>query len=172
MHLSLIYHRGLAILETITSNPLVYFPMIGAWLITEIYYILYCDEKHGQSAVMSTGIALMFTALVLAPASPRLLLSTLPQLRTLVILLLFFYGLFLVIFGLGQHLPGSLAEFFGAPGHSLVPGMMAILYIEQGIPFDRYTFGLILTPVLTLGTIKMYRRTTHRIKRWMKVKEE
>jgi hypothetical protein len=165
MEASLVIHRIVDIAFAVCGHPLVYLPMIGAWLITEMYFIINCDEAHGHTYVMSTGIALIFTAFMISPLSAQSVSWSLLQLRTLVVLALFFYGLFLVVFGIKKAFPGLLAEFFGDPGHSLVPGMMAILYIEEDIPFDWLTFWVVVAPVMTLGTVKTYRRLVYRLAR-------
>ena len=163
MDSSLIIERIDVIARSVFCQPLVYMPMIGAWLIAALYFIIHRDEAHGHTCVMSTGIALIFTSYMISPFAIKDVHWELLQMRTLVVASLFFYGLFLVVVGIRKIFPGFLAEFFGDPGHSLVPGMMGVLYIEQNIPFDRATFYVIVAPVLCLSLVKTFRRTTYRL---------
>ncbi|MCF7817428.1 MAG: hypothetical protein K9M54_06065 [Kiritimatiellales bacterium] len=163
MEPSVVIHRIGQIMEAVIGNPLVYLPLIGAWFITEMYFIIHCDEVHGHTSVVSTGIALIFTAFMISPCAIKNIAWSLFELRTLVVVALLFYGLFLVFYGFVKLFPGFLAEFFGAPGHALVPSMMGILYIEHNIAFDRLTFAIIVTPVLVLGVIKTIKRLSYRL---------
>jgi hypothetical protein len=166
MDLSLIYHRIIDISKIVIGEPLVYLPLIGAWLITELYFIIHSDEVHGHTYVMSTGITLIFTSYMLSPFAQEASDGSYFGLRNLaLVLLLFMYGLFLVISGIRRKFRPWIAEFFGAPGHSLVPGLMGILYIEHRIPLDEVTLVVIASPVIVLGIIKSFRRTRHRITR-------
>ncbi|MEN8254275.1 MAG: hypothetical protein ABFR33_02290 [Verrucomicrobiota bacterium] len=158
----MILDRAIQIMVAVIGNPLVYLPLIGAWFITESYFIINCDEPHGHTYVMSTGIALIFTAFMISPFAVRDISWSLMELRTFVVMVLFFYGVLLVFFGIMKLFPGFLAEFFGAPGHALVPSMMAILYLEHGMAFDRVTFVIIVAPVLALSALKTFRRLSYR----------
>lgn len=164
MEPSLILHRVAQIGGAVVGNPLVYLPLIGAWFITELYFIINCDEAHGHTYVMSTGIALIFTAFMISPFAIRNIAWSLFELRTFVVMAMFLYGLFLVLFGIMKLFPGFLAEFFGDPGHALVPSMMGILYIEHNIAFDRLTFAIIVTPVLVLSVVKTFNRLAYRFR--------
>lgn len=150
-------------MDAVIGNPLVYMPLIGAWFITEIYFIINCDEAHGHTYVMSTGIVLIFTSYMISPFAIKHLSWSLLELRTFVVMALFLYGGFLIIFGIMKLFPDFLAEFFGDPGHALVPSMMGILYIEHNIAFDRVTFAIIVTPVLILSVVKTFKRWTYRV---------
>ncbi|MDF7800956.1 hypothetical protein P4C99_15880 [Pontiellaceae bacterium B1224] len=166
MDLSLVYHRIIDIAKIVVDEPLVYLPLIGAWLITELYFIIHSDEAHGHTNVMSTGITLVFTAYMLSPFAQDVDEGTYFGLRNLaLVLMLFLYGLFLINAGIRRSFRPWIAEFFGAPGHSLVPGLMGILYIEHRIPFDETTLIIIASPVVFLGIIKSFRRTLHRFRR-------
>jgi len=171
MELSLIFDRMIQIMAAVIGNPLVYLPLIGAWFITESYFIINCDEPHGHTYVMSTGIALIFTAFMTSPFAVRDISWSLMELRTFVVMVLFFYGVLLVLFGIMKLFPRFLAEFFGAPGHALVPGLMAILYIEHGMAFDRVTFTVIVAPVLALSTLKTFRRLSYKLRARRKKEE-
>jgi hypothetical protein len=116
------------------------------------------DEKHGHSYVMSTGIAHIFTAFMISPFAKPDMDWSFSELRTLVVIILFIYGLLLVVLGIIKLFPDFLAEFFGDPGHALVPSMMAVLYVEDAVPFDWTTFFIIAVPVLVISMIKLYRR--------------
>ncbi|VGO22584.1 hypothetical protein [Pontiella sulfatireligans] len=172
MELSIIQHRVAAIMDAVIGNPLVYMPLIGAWFITETYFIVNSDEAHGHTYVMSTGIALIFTAYMISPFAVKHLAWSLLELRTFVVMVLFLYGVFLVLFGILKQFPDLLAEFFGDPGHALVPSMMGILYIEHNIAFDWVTFAVIATPVIILSVIKIFRRLVYRISNYRTKKEE
>lgn len=163
MNLGIVFHRALQIAAAMVHEPLVYLPLVGAWFITELYFIVNCDEAHGHTYVMSTGIALIFTAFMISPLAIDNISWTYSKLRTLVVVLLFLYGCFLVLFGILRLFPHLLAEFFGAPGHALVPSMMVVLYIQHDIAFDWTTFIIIASPVLLLGTLKTLRRMHYRI---------
>jgi hypothetical protein len=78
--------------------------------------------------------------------------------RTIVVAALFVYGVFLIILGISKAFPDLLAEFFGDPGHALVPSLMAVLYVQENIPFDWLTFFIIAVPVLILSAIKISRK--------------
>jgi len=171
MDLSLILDRAIQIMAAMISNPLVYLPLIGAWLITESYFIINCDEPHGHTYVMSTGIALIFTAFMISPFAVRDISWSLMELRTFVVMALLFYGVLLVFFGILKLFPRFLAEFFGAPGHALVPSMMAILYLEHGMAFDRVTFVIIVAPVLVLSALKTFRRLSYQLRARAKKEE-
>ena len=158
MEINTLVGRISEILSAVISNPLVYLPLIGAWVITSLYFIINRDEKHGHTYVMSTGIAHIFTAYIISPFAIPNIEWSLSDLRTIVVLVLFFYGLILTVMGISRAFPDILAEFFGDPSHALVPALMAVLYIEEGIPFDWLTFCIILVPVLILSFIKIYRR--------------
>lgn len=158
MEIELIINRISEILSAIVANPIVYLPLIGAWLITAIYFIINRDEKHGHTYVMSTGIAHIFTAYIISPFARPELSWSFSDLRIIVVVILFSYGILLVILGISKAFPDFLAEFFGDPGHALVPALMAVLYVEEKIPFEWLTFFIILIPVLVIGFIKVYRR--------------
>ncbi len=164
MDASVVIERIDRIVHIVAANPLVYMPMIGTWLITELYFIINREEAYGHTYVMSTGIALIFTSYIVSPFAIKDVYWSLMHLRTLVVGLLFFYGLFLVVFGIQRKFPGILAEFFGDPGHALVPCMMVVLYVEENIPFDRLTFSVITGPVLVLGIVKIFRRLTAKLR--------
>jgi hypothetical protein len=156
----------------VIRDPLVYLPLIAAWFITELYFIIHSDEAHGHTYVMSTGIALIFTAFMISPFAIKNISWSFSQLRTFVVVSLFLYGFFLVLFGILNLFPSFLAEFFGAPGHALIPCMMAILYIQHNIAFDRVTFIVIATPVLAFGTLKTLRRLAFRFTKRRQAEEE
>ena len=158
MDITLILQRAQEVVSAIVSKPIIYFPLIGAWVITGLYFIINKDEKHGHTYVMSTGIALVFTAYIISPFNVPEITWSFSDLRTVVVILLFFYGLILTVLGIMRSFPNFMAEFFGDPGHALIPSLMAILYIEEDIPFDWTTFFAVATPVLILSIIKVYRR--------------
>ena len=158
MEISIILQRITEILSAIASNPFVYLPLIGAWIITSLYFIINHDEKHGHTYVMSTGIAHVFTAYIISPFAKQDLEWAVSDLRTIVVLILFAYGLLLIILGVMKAFPDFLAEFFGDPGHALAPGLMSVLYVEDKIPFGWLTFFIILVPVLIVSIIKIIRR--------------
>ena len=158
MEIAIILERAYQILSAIMSNPLVYLPLIGAWLLTALYFIVNKDEKHGHTYVMSTGIALMFTAYIISPFAIPDIEWSFSDLRIIVIMALFCYGVILAVLGIARTFPDFLAEFFGDPGHALIPSIMAVLYIEKGIPFDWLTFSIIAVPVFIVSIIKVYRR--------------
>ena len=158
MDISLILGRASDILSAIVSNPIVYLPLIGSWLIIAAYFIINKGEKHGHTYVMSTGIAHIFTAFIISPLAKTEMPWSFSDLRTIVVTILFSYGLILVILGIMKAFPDFLAEFFGDPGHALVPALMGILYVEENIPFEWLTFFIIFVPVLIVSTIKVYRR--------------
>ena len=173
MDASSLIHRIARILDAVISDPLVYLPLLGAWFITELYFIVNCDEAHGHTYVMSTGIALMFTAFMVSPFTIDDISWSYSKLRTAVVVGLFLYGVLLVLCGILRMFPRFLAEFVGAPGHALVPSMMAILYIQHNIPFDRTTFVIIAVPVILLGTLKTLRRLGYRFRsRKQRIEEE
>ena len=172
MELSLIFDRMIQIMGAVVGSPLIYLPLIGAWFITELYFIVNCDEPHGHTYVMSTGIALIFTAFMISPFAIRDISWSLMKLRTFVVVALFLYGMLLVLFGIMKLFPHFLAEFFGAPGHALVPSMMAILYIEHGMAFDRVTFAVIVAPVLVLSSLKIFRRLLYKFRARRKQEEQ
>ncbi len=163
---SLIIERIDWIVRIVAGNPLVYMPMIGAWMIRTLYFIIHRGDTHGHGSVMRTGIVLVFTAYMISPFAIKDISWSLFHLRTLVVMGLFLYGMFLLVFGMRQQLPACMAEFFGDPGHPLVPGLMGILYIEEGVPFDWLTFSIIAVPVMVLSMVKTFRRLTYKVSRW------
>lgn len=163
---SFIIERIDRIVRIVAANPLVYMPMIAAWLIAELYFIIHRDETHGHGSVMSTGLTLVFTSYMISPFAIKDISWCLFHLRTLVVMGLFLYGLFLLVLGMRKQLPVCMAEFFGDPGHPLVPGLMGILYIEEGVPFDWLTFSVIAVPVMVLSVVKDFRRLTYKVSRW------
>lgn len=165
MNLSAIYHRIIDIAEIVYDHPLIYLPLIGAWLITELYFIINSDDAHGHTYVMSTGITLIFTSYMISPFALDPDGTYFGRKHLALVLVIFLYGLFLVACGIRRKFHPFLAEFFGAPGHSLVPGMMGILYIEHNVPFDKVTLLIIASPVICLGTLKTLRRMGYRVKR-------
>jgi hypothetical protein len=150
--------RVLMVLSAVVSKPLVYLPLIGVWIVTGIYFIMNHDEKHGHSYVMSTGLAQVFTAFMISPFAKPELEWSFSDIRTVVVLMLFVYGLLLTVLGIIKAFPDFLAEFFGDPGHALVPSMMAVMYVEDKVPFDRVTFGIIAVPVVIMSAVKILRR--------------
>jgi hypothetical protein len=166
METSLIIERIERIAHIVVANPLVYMPMIGTWLITEFYFIVNREESHGHTCVMSTGIALIFTSYMISPFAIKDIEWAFMQMRTLLVVTLFLYGVFLIIIGIRKKFPGFLAEFFGDPGHSLVPGMMGVLYVDENVPFDRMTFAIIVVPVMFLSLVKGFRRLTYKVSRF------
>ncbi len=120
---------------------------------------------------MSTGIVLIFTVFMISPFATRDISWSLMELRTFVVMALLFYGVLLVFFGILKLFPRFLAEFFGAPGHALVPSMMAILYIEHRMAFDQLTFTIIVTPVLVLSALKIFRRLSYKLRARRKKEE-
>lgn len=165
MDLSYIIQRIARIAEVVVDHPLIYFPMIGAWIITELYFIINSDEAHGHTYVMSTGITLIFTSYIISPFAIKTITWHLLELRTLLVSAMFFYGFFLVVFGIRKKFHSAIAEFFGDPGHSLIPCMMGILYIEHNIPFDRLTLYIVAAPVLFLSIVKIFRRLQNKLRR-------
>lgn len=158
MEITIITERIVQIINAISSNPFVYLPLIGSWLITSLFFIINHDEKHGHTYVMSTGIALIFTSYIVSPFAKQELAWSSQDFRTIVMLALFGYGLFLVLLGIMRAFPDFLAEFFGDPGHALAPAMMGVLFIEDKVPLEWLTFWIILVPVLFVSTIKVFRR--------------
>jgi hypothetical protein len=156
----MIVERIFEILSAIGSKPLIYMPLIGAWLITGIYFIINKDEKHGHSYVMSTGIAHIFTAYMISPFAIPELEWSFNDLRVIVIMALFAYGLILTILGIAKACPDFLAELLGDPGHALVPSIMAVLYVDGKVPFDWTTFIILFVPVFIFSIIKTIRRFT------------
>ncbi|MEN7973918.1 MAG: hypothetical protein ABFR47_08815 [Verrucomicrobiota bacterium] len=168
----MIIDRTIQIADAVIGNPLLYLPLLGAWFITELYFITNCDEPHGHTYVMSTGIALIVTAFMISPFAIRDVSWSLMKLRTFVVMVFFIYGVLLVLFGIMKMFPWFLAEFFGAPGHALVPSMMAILYLEHSMPFDRVTFVVIVVPVLGLSTLKIFRRLSYKFRVYMESRRQ
>ena len=118
-----------------------------------------------------TGITLIFTSYMISPLALESEGTPFGLRNLALVSALFLYGLFLVIAGIRRKFHPWLAEFFGDPGHSLVPGMMGILYIEHNIPFDKVSLLIIASPVVFLGTVKMLRRMGYRISHRKKEKE-
>jgi len=150
--------RTVEIWAAILGNPLVYMPLIGNWMITALYFIVNDEERRGHTYVMSSGIAHLFTAYVISPFAKADMSWSFSDVRTLVVTILFAYGLLLVVTGILQKLPEYMTDFFGDPGHALVPGMMAILLVEESIPFDWWTAGILAVLPLIVGGISFYRR--------------
>lgn len=163
MNNALIYHRLIDIAKIVHDHPLVYLPLIGAWLITELYFIVNADEAHGHTYVMSTGITLVFTAYILSPFAVSEEGAYFGRLHVLLVSALSAYGFFLILFGIRKKFHPWIAEFFGDPGHALVPAMMGILYIEHNIPLDRITLLIVASPVIALALTKTWRRLKCRL---------
>ncbi|MFT4343580.1 MAG: hypothetical protein ACMXYE_02425 [Candidatus Woesearchaeota archaeon] len=159
--ISELLYRTIEIWSAFLADPIIYFPLLGSWIITVSYFIINHDEKHGHTYVMSTGIAHIFTAYIISPLAVPDIAWNFSDLRIIVVGLLFVYGCVLVIFGITRSVPDFLAEFFGDPGHALIPSLMAILYIHNSIAFDWFTFTVVATPVFILSGIKLYRRIKH-----------
>jgi hypothetical protein len=157
-----VLERLMIIAGAVFSKPLVYLPLIGVWLVTGIYFIVNHDEKHGHSYVMSTGLAHVFTAFMISPFAKSDLAWSFSDIRTVVVLILFAYGIFLTVLGIIKAFPDLLAEFFGDPGHALVPSMMAVLYVEDTVPFDWTTFMILVVPVVIVSAVKVVRRFSGR----------
>ena len=120
----ILFERMAEIFLAIIGNPLVYLPLIGAWIITSIYFIINKDEALGHTYVMSTGIAHIFTAYVVSPFAKSDVPWSLGDLRTIVVLILFLYGVFLVVLGILKAFPDALAEFFGNESHLVYRGIV------------------------------------------------
>jgi hypothetical protein len=171
MDLSVLYHRAIAIAEIVYDNPLVFLPLMGAWLIAELYFIINSGDHHGHTYVMSTGITLIFTAYMISPlADPDG--TYFGRMHLILVLALFTYGTLLIIFGIQKKFRPLLVEFFGAPGHALIPSMMGILYVFHNIPVDKITLLIIATPVVFLAVVKTWRRIAHKFKRRNKDSEK
>jgi len=150
--------RGVEIFAAIIGNPLVYLPLIGSWFVTAMYFILNAKEDRGYTYTMSSGIAHVFTAYVVSPFAHADIGWSFSDIRTIIVMALFVYGLFLIIIGIIHGVPKWMAEFFGDPGHALIPGIMAVLLVENQIPFDLFTFILVSIPPTITGGISMYRK--------------
>ncbi|MFH1211531.1 MAG: hypothetical protein V1659_01230 [Candidatus Woesearchaeota archaeon] len=151
--------RTAEIFSAMAGNPMVFLPLIGSWIVTSIYFIINNDESHGHSYVMSTGIAHIFTAYMVSPLATSAVTWDFKDIKLLIVLALFVFGLILTILSLIKALPDFLVEFFGDPGHALAPSLMAILYINNDIPFDWTTFSVIIAPILVVFGIKLIRRS-------------
>jgi hypothetical protein len=114
---------------------------------------------------MSTGIAHLFTAYMISPFAIPSIQWSFSDLRTIVVVALFAYGFLLTTLGISKAFPDLLAEFFGDPGHALVPSLMAVLYVEANVPFDWTTFVIIAVPVLIVGGIKISRKFSKGLRR-------
>lgn len=153
-----IFLRMFDIIAAIGSNPLVYLPIIGSWFITAIYFIVNPTDNRGFTYVMSTGIAHIFTAYAVSPFAKYGVYWDFGDMRTIVVLALFTYGLFLILMGMMHEFPNWLAEFFGDPSHALVPSLMAVLFVENQIPFDWTTAIIVAFFPVILYSISIYRR--------------
>jgi len=157
MDISIILERVLLIGSAILQEPLIYFPLIGSWILTSIYYLINSDEGYGHSSAFSNGIAHIFTAYMISPLIKSDILWEFTDLKILITLGLFAYGVLIITLSITQIIPEFLAGFIGDPGHALVPSLMAILYVDQNIPFDLLTFAIIAIPVgvqILIVTIK------------------
>lgn len=146
------------IAAAIARNPLIYLPLLGTWFITSIYFIINHDEKHGHTYVMSTGIAHVFTAYMISPLAIPNISWNISDLRIVVVIILFAYGAILTVLGVMKTFPDFLAEFFGDPGHALVPSLLSILYIQDKIPIDLASFLVVAVPVFVVSAVKVMRR--------------
>ena len=163
MLIEVLFERALEILKIILADPIIYFPLVGAWMITSIYFLVHPSENHGETYVMSTGITLLFTSYVISPlANPNLFWTT-DDPRTMIVLGIFLYGTLLITLGILKKTPQFLENILGDSGHSLVPTLMAILFIEKQIPLDKITLLVLAIPVIILSIFKNYRKIKIRI---------
>ncbi len=162
MDISIIIERAVQIGFAIIDNPLIYIPLIGSWIITASYFIINHDERHGHTYVMSTGIAHIFTAYMVSPLAMPGMTWNISNPKIIAMIVLLAYGIFLTICGVMKTFPDVLAEFFGDPGHALIPSMMVLLYLFNNISFDWSTFIVIAVPVLVVSALKIYRRYSNK----------
>lgn len=149
--------RLLQIFSIIVKYPGAYLPIIGAWIVTAIYFIAHPSEKPGFTYAMSTGIAMAFTAVSVIFRGVATYSVTIPSAGFFVMLAMIIYGVVLIVLSIFHLLPEILADIFGDPGHVFVPTMLALFFIDGGVPIDLTTLTVIAVPTIVLIAAKYIR---------------
>lgn len=148
------------IFSIVAHYPGAYLPIIGAWIVTAIYFIAHPGEHPGFTYAMSTGIALAFTAISVIFKGVATYSVTIPSAGFYVMIGMIVYGAALIVLSIMHFLPEFLADAFGDPGHVFVPTMLALFFIDGAIPIDLTTLAVIAVPTITLIAVKYVRMLT------------
>lgn len=148
------------ILNVIIAFPGAYIPILGAWIVTAIYFIIHPGEHPGYTYAMSTGISLAFTGISVIFKGVATYSVTYGTTAFYLIVGLIVYGVILIVLGITHIVPEIIADFFGDPGHVVIPTLLVLFFIDGRVPIDLTTIVVLLIPVLVLVLLKYIRGAT------------
>jgi len=144
--IGLLIERIIQIFWFIIANKLTFIPLIGSWVIRTLYLIINPDEERGHTYVIATGLALLFTGYSISPFAKDYPLAI--SIEFILSLGLAGYGILLIVLGLFKLMPEFLIDFFGDPGHVIIPAVLAIIYVTSDIPVDIAAIAAVAVPVV------------------------
>jgi hypothetical protein len=157
---SLMLPRLQQIINIIIAFPGAYLPIVGAWVVTAIYFIIHPGEHPGYTYAMSTGIALAFTAISVIFKAVATYSVDYGTTGFYLMVGLIIYGVILIILGITHIIPELVADFLGDPGHVVIPKLIALFYVDGRVPIDLTTIVVLVIPVLGLIILKYVRQAT------------
>lgn len=157
---SLLLPRLQDIIAIIWNYPGAYLPILGAWIVTAIYFVIHPSEHPGHTYAMSTGIALAFTAISVIFKGVATYSAEWGTIGFYLMIGLIAYGALLVVLAMAHSLPEVLADVLGDPGHVLIPTLLALFYIDGSVPIDLVTLAVVAIPVVILILLKYIRMGT------------
>jgi len=164
--LALVPERMAQLWALFWEEPLVYFPMLGIWVLFELYYIVSNDDNDVREVdVLDNGISSIYVAIMISPVIARGgelvwadFLSPTP--RTLLSMGLFAYAAFLILAAFFKFMPLAVVHFLGGASIDTFFTLIGLVYVNSDIPLDPALITIILVPIATTFVIKMVRRVS------------
>ena len=161
--IGLIPQRFGQVIALIKGEPLVYLPILGLWLIFELYYtVSSSDSDVKESDLLENSISSVYVALVISPLFGEEGFSfaafSSPSPRTWLSIILFCYAGFLILMAFTKALPQFLVKILGGASIDMVGTMLALIWVDGTIPLDLATIAVILLPVLGMMILQLFRK--------------
>ena len=157
--LSFLPERVVDIVGVLTKDPLLYIPMLGWWLIFELYYLKHRHDEIRDVDVLDNGLSAIYTGIYISPIVQGLAATafTAPTNKTMLSFIFMGYGLFLVIVAFTKLLPRFLVTLFGWAAVDLIVSILAIFYVDNVVPIDLATIAIIVVPIFAMKLIGFFK---------------
>lgn len=147
----------------VMGEPLVYIPLLGMWLLFELYYIVSSsDSDVKESDLLENSISSIYVAIMISPLFGdegfTLAAFSDPSARTWLSIILFCYAGFLIIMAFTKMLPQFLVHIFGGASLDMFGTVLALIYVDGTVPIDLATVAVLLIPILMMQVFGFLRR--------------
>ena len=154
--------RFVEVFGVIVGDPLVYLPLLGMWLMFEVYYIISSsDGDVKESDLLENSVSTIYVAFVISPVFEEglsLAAFSDPTPRTILSIILFCYAGFLIIAAYTKMLPQFMVHILGGASLDMFATMLALLYVDGKVPIDLATIAVIFIPIALMYVLQTLRK--------------